>query len=384
MNYLEAQKFAATHLCAVCGNYPSAYPDPADPDRGYQVRCQHPEHQGFDRIPSYTEMWKSGSVLPLHIANQIENKFGGQRMETTALVKLERAEMERRLNIAAGSFGFVVEETGISRGLNPAEMALLIDYCLTYGFDPLLHEVCLYHGSPYPQIDGLRRKAQETKQYRGLKLEPVIDGDIKKAVGYQPDDIVFKATVRRADEGGISEFERYGGVGQWEITEKSKKDPERLRYPVVAKRASDMAQNRAERDALRAAFQFNFPGIENLPLVIEGEFREVDKDTGELIGPEVAKSAAAKPQPKAKNGQPPAQPPAPITQPQVTKLWIEWRAKGYDEPQLRSVLKHRYHVESLKALTQAQASELISDTLSGEDVLAEIATADPGQETLGG
>jgi len=181
--------------------------------------------------------------------------------------------------MAAKSFGFVIDEHGIARAPNSEEIKLLVRYCLTYGFDPLLNEVCLYQGRPYPLIDGLRRKAQETEQYRGLRMEVVKDKDLKKALGYGEDDVVYKAIVKKEEGGQISEYERYGGVAKWEIEEMSKRDPSKHRYPVLHQRPADMAQNRAERDALRAAFSFRFPGIEGLPL--EGEYKEIKEPTKE-------------------------------------------------------------------------------------------------------
>ena len=301
-NYIEAERFRKRNLCAECGDEPQLYPNR---EGGYDVRCQNRNHKGFTKLKSYTQIWREGQAVPLIIANKIQKKYGGDRMDSTTLAKASRTEMERRLNLAMKSFGFVVEETGLSRAPNLNEVKLLVDYCLTYAFDPLLNEVCLYQGRPYPMIDGLRRKAQETEKYRGLKMEPVLDPATKVALGYKEQDIVFKATVRKAENGEIAEFERYGGVTQQEINEMSKRDPTKHRHPVVYKNPSDSAQNRAERDALRAAFQFNFPGVQGLPVVIEGEW-------------------GGKGGEKAAKGQPP--PPSPIKgggfpKPENVKNW---------------------------------------------------------------
>jgi len=200
---------------------------------------------------------------------------GGERMGTKELMEMGDEAMTQRVMMAAKSFGFVIDEHGIARAPNSEEIKLLVRYCLTYGFDPLLNEVCLYQGRPYPLIDGLRRKAQETGKYRGLKMEAIKDKELKKALGFSEEDIVFKATVKKEENGQICEYERYGGVARWEIEEMSKRDPSRHRYPVLHQRPADMAQNRAERDALRAAFQFRFPGIEGIPL--EGGYREIEE-----------------------------------------------------------------------------------------------------------
>ena len=71
MNWIEAQKFADSHRCAECGNWPSICPAP---NREWAVRCQNPEHQGFVKVKGYTEAWRSGDTIPLYIANNLERK----------------------------------------------------------------------------------------------------------------------------------------------------------------------------------------------------------------------------------------------------------------------------------------------------------------------
>jgi len=272
MDWIEANRTARKFRCAECGGLLTIL---ADPLERFKVVCAaNHEHQGYARNPSLTQLWRQGAALPIEVVNRLEKKFGGEQMATTEIMKLDKAEVERRMKVAMKHFGFVVDQYGASRAPNIEEMVLLVDYCLTYGFDPILHEVCLYQGRPYPMIDGLRRKAHETGQYRGLRLEPVIDPAFKVALGFQPMDIVFKGTVRKVEaDGTVGEYERYDGVTEGEINEMSQKGTPR--NPVIAKRTANMAQVRAERDALRAAFSFQFPSAGH---VIEAEYQEVKEE----------------------------------------------------------------------------------------------------------
>ena len=303
MDWIEANKLVSRHRCAECGAHLTIL---ADPHERYKVLCAaNHEHRGFEPTGSWTQQWKQGDPIPLEIANRLEKKFGGEQMATTELMKLDKPEIERRIRVAMKHFGFVVDQTGIARAPNPDEMLLLVEYCLAYGFDPILHEVCLYQGSPYPMIDGLRRKAHETGQYRGLKLDPITDKEFKKALGFAAGDIVFRATVKKVEEDGIiGEYERYDGVTQSEIQEMTTKIKDGQPYqtprnPVIAKRAANIAQVRAERDGLRAAFSFQFP---MQIATIEAEYHEVKTETSKPPAEQgkIAAAAHTEAPPKAK------------------------------------------------------------------------------------
>lgn len=288
MSWPEAERAKLRYRCSVCGSEPQAFPV----EGGYEVRCNR-GHKGLVRQKSATRVWKEGGEVPTHIKNVLERKYGGERMDSTALTEIDKKTMVQRITFAQKQFGFAISDTGGSRALTIDELGFLAEYCRSYGFDPMMGEVCLYHGRPYIMIDGLRRKAQETGLYRGCRQIPVTDPEEKVALGYSRGDIVFKCVVLKSESDGyIGEYERYGGVTQEEREEKSRGDSTKLRNPVLAKRTSDMAQNRAERDALRVAFSFRFPGVEGPPLDVS--YRVVDekpaiarKERKEIEGAEV-------------------------------------------------------------------------------------------------
>ena len=311
MPHSEAQDVAKWNVCGVCGTGLTVAWGGSWGINGYVVRCgKDATHEGTERVRTLTQAYRHGASLPLPIENRLDKRFGGTRMDSVALSKLEPTEMQERIVTASAQFGFSLDKNGVVKDLTVKDIAYLGAYCRDYGLDPMLGEVCLFHGRPYVMIDGLRRKAQETGQYAGLVMRPVTDRDEKLGCGYDAQDIVFLATAKRLLPGGqVAEFQRYGAVTGEERREMSKNNPQHHRFPVLAKKPSEMAQNRAERHAVRTAFHFEWPGVvEELSVVsasdvpegrdqelaevkqaaeeeqpVEAEFHVVDPETGEIL-----------------------------------------------------------------------------------------------------
>jgi len=274
MPHSEAQDVAKWNVCGVCGTGLTVAWGGSWGINGYVVRCgKDATHEGIERVRTLTQAYRHGASLPLPIENRLDKRFGGKRMDSVALSKLEPKEMQERIVTASAQFGFSLDKNGVVKDLTVKDIAYLGAYCRDYGLDPMLGEVCLFHGRPYVMIDGLRRKAQETGQYAGLVMRPVTDRDEKLGCGYDAQDIVFLATAKRLLPGGqVGEFQRYGAVTDEERREMSKNNPQHHRFPVLAKKPSEMAQNRAERHAVRTAFHFEWPGADaEMPVVSVSE-----------------------------------------------------------------------------------------------------------------
>ena len=273
MPHSEAEAIAKSSVCAECGSALTVAWGGFWGIDGYVVRCgKDTTHEGVERVMTLTQAYRQGASLPLPIENRLDKRFGGKRMDSVALTKLEPKEMQERVVTASAQLGFSLDKNGMPKALTAKDITYLVTYCRDYGLDPMLGEVCLFHGRPYIMVDGLRRKAQETGRYAGLSLRPVTDEAEKVAAGYQPGDIVFQATAKRLmSNGHVAEFQRYGGVTEAEQKEMSRNDPKQHRYPVLWRKPSEMAQNRAERHAIRTAFHFEFPGVEEPPPIVTVE-----------------------------------------------------------------------------------------------------------------
>ncbi len=135
--------------------------------------------------------------------------------------------------------------------ISPEKMTLLVAYARHYGLDPYRGHVVLMHGQPYVELEGYLYHANREKIPYSLTGRPLTPEEMA-ALMYDVGDIGWKSTVRRLDTG--AEFEGWGFVKKSETTEKSRKHPDKLRYPVVADKPANMVVKRAEWQALRRAF----------------------------------------------------------------------------------------------------------------------------------
>jgi len=152
---------------------------------------------------------------------------------------LSIAELERRINLNAKS-GW-----GLEKGTGP-QLNLLALYCQKHGLLPG-DDVTLYDGKPWITIDGRVKLMRRNKDYRGFTYD-VVAQDKKVEMGYDPDDLVWTASVRVA--GYPDPITGYGKVSK---AERAGQGAGRLN-PVAKVHPVEMAQKRAIARAERLAF----------------------------------------------------------------------------------------------------------------------------------
>lgn len=189
--------------------------------------------------PSLTNLWKQGEELPEAIKSNIEKGMAKRQAKAGG-----RGELALYHGIPPTDLG-----TG---ALVPKEvLQALVNYATDYGLDPRRGHVCLMYGKPYITLDGYLWHANRTKVPYQLRSRPLTDDE---RIGYQLED---------GDHGWITEImlpatnQSFCGIGivtKAEMTEESKGKPGQLRSPVVAKHPWQLAQKRAEWQALRRAF----------------------------------------------------------------------------------------------------------------------------------
>lgn len=140
-------------------------------------------------------------------------------------------------------------ETGEQLSLDKVDA--LVKYARRYDLDPYRGHIQMMHGAPYVSIDGYLYHAHKEKIPYSLTGRPLTKPELK-AQGYAPDDLGWYSKVERLDTGQV--FEGYGFIMAAELTEMSKKHPDRPRYPVVAAKPGVMVVKRADWQALRRAF----------------------------------------------------------------------------------------------------------------------------------
>lgn len=237
-NYYELRDIAKDHYCAVCGGILNvAYGQYRPGMFGYFIRCANRDHKGVTRVdPDYEK-----------------KKRGYFSMESTALSKLTDQQMIKRVDMAR-----------FPQDLTPAQKNMIARVAIEYGLDPLMGELMIYQGNPYIRIDGRRRKAQESGELDGIATRPATK-DEREAREVQDGDYLYKAEVRR--KGAAFAFEGWGKVTKAEIERAKAQAAARSNDPwylPLVKDPGDIAEKRAEAEALKRAFHLPLPSFEEL------------------------------------------------------------------------------------------------------------------------
>ena len=229
---------ADNNVCAADGGHLSVAWD-AEASM-YYLRCGICNvTKGIQRVLSATEELKAGVELPPQVKDNVERGM---------------AKRQAKHPVPAGAVtmgGIPASDLGTGELLTLDVMKALVDYARGYGLDPKRGHVCLMYGKPYITIDGyLYHASKQGKPYQ-LATRPF---GLEERVQYQitDQDHAWISTVTM--DNGLTKVSGLGIVTQEEMTEKSKKNPDRLAAPVVARHPWQLAQKRAEWQAMRRAF----------------------------------------------------------------------------------------------------------------------------------
>lgn len=165
-----------------------------------------------------------------------------------------RTQQYKRGELEAVAPGFnLLPKADLETGevLSPPMLKALCAYAFRYGLDPYRGHVVIMHGQPYIGLDGYLYYARHNNISYSLTGRPLTAEEMT-ALLYTAEDMGWKSTITRRDTGAV--FEGLGFVRKGELTEMSKKNPGRKRYPVVADKPVNMVVKRADWQALRRAF----------------------------------------------------------------------------------------------------------------------------------
>lgn len=243
----EMQRIIDSCTCSECG---AGLINPLDPTTGKTtVKCSKDAlHKGYIKQASWAEAYRRGEAIPIHIANRIEKKIGGARMESKAIVKLTEDQMLSRIEKAK----FPVE-------LTLSEKKLLARAGLDYGFDPLMGELTIYQGQPYVSLAGRYRKALETGELDGVISRPATMEEYQ-AWRIPEGDYFFQVEVRK--KGCAYPFVGWGRVREAEVA--AARSGRGKDFLPLATNPQQMAEKRAQAQALKKAFFIPFPSFEDI------------------------------------------------------------------------------------------------------------------------
>ena len=147
--------------------------------------------------------------------------------------------------------GVPAADLGTGELLAPQVVKGLAAYAFKYNLDPGRGHVVLMYSQPYITLDGYLYHAAKTGVPFNLASRPLTDLE-RKQYKIGEDDHAWVCEIERLDKG--STLVGQGIVTADEVKAKSTRSPGKLRSPVVAAHPWQLAQKRAEWQALRRAF----------------------------------------------------------------------------------------------------------------------------------
>ncbi len=208
----------------------------------YVLRCGHDAGHYPEEVtkqPSLSELNRQGLLPEGPIKENIERRQRRKAMIDKDATKYPVLGDLPRADLATGEM------------LVPEVVHALIAYAKKYDLDPYRGHVVIMYGKPYIGLDGYLYHANRSGKPYQLNSRPLNTDELP--VFQVPEGAhAWLATCKFT--GTESYFTGLGIVTLEEMTAKSSKDASKLRSPVVAAHPWQLAQKRAEWQALRRAF----------------------------------------------------------------------------------------------------------------------------------
>lgn len=147
--------------------------------------------------------------------------------------------------------GVPAVDLGTSELLMPAAVHMLIEYARRYDLDPVRGHVVMLFGKPYIGLDGYLFYADRSGIPYSLNSRPLSCQE-REELQVNEGDHAWRADLTKLETNELSVG--FGIVTKNEMEERSEKKPDQLRSPVVARHPWQLAQKRAEWQALRRGF----------------------------------------------------------------------------------------------------------------------------------
>jgi hypothetical protein len=209
-------------------------------DGYYVIRCgadHYPEE--VTRQPSLTQLWRQDKLPDGPIADNIKKREVRKMTQQTETLKGRLVEKIPAFDLGTGE------------RLSGEAIYELTQYATKYGLDVFRSHVVVMYGKPYITTDGYLYHAAKRREPFSLDSRPMTTEELKQyKIGET--DHGWLAWVRFPGKG--TSFNGTGIVTYEEMTAKSPRDNTKLRAPVVAAHPWQLAQKRAEWQALSRAF----------------------------------------------------------------------------------------------------------------------------------
>lgn len=166
------------------------------------------------------------------------------------------AGQKRALNLVTKTIPFDLtdlpaKDLATGEALDMKALSALVNYARRYGLDPYRGHVMIMHGKPYIGLDGYLWHARKAGISYQLRSQPLGEAE-RQTYQLEAGDHAWRCEITILPSQAM--FSGLGIVTRKEMDEPSKRDPHKLAAPVVAAHPWQLAQKRAEWQALRRAF----------------------------------------------------------------------------------------------------------------------------------
>jgi len=228
-NERELEHIAATHVCAEClGLLVTPWDSTANQ---IVLRCgTNKAHTGFQKVPSYMELWRRGQPIPPEIKANLESKYGRLHMTQDPGTQVATTTPGALSVEKPSVLALIVSERWPD--LEGKAVMLFCYHCIRMGLDPLLGEIVptvfrVDKGTKQVLVPiitemgmgSLAARARPEAWNGPPSVELVTDQELREAVSGDPDAIVWKATGRRRDWEPGREYSTYGWITRSQMAE---------------------------------------------------------------------------------------------------------------------------------------------------------------------
>lgn len=236
--YEELEPLIGRNVCGICGkSIEMAWDGQA---KTYYIRCGNSHRpDSLKRILSDTSEQRTQAQEEIPRASGNSPKTGHK-----AVAKYQEPE-------AVTMGGIKAVDLGTGELLPPQAVQMLIEYARRYDLDPVRGHVVMLYDKPYIGLDGYLYHANRTGILYSLNSRP-LNCQEREEMQLAEGDHAWRADLTKLETNELAIG--IGIVTKEEREERSTKRPEQLRSPVVAKHPWQLAQKRAEWQALRRAF----------------------------------------------------------------------------------------------------------------------------------
>lgn len=229
MDYDQMRAMEKTHICAVCGGQPVTIWDAENNCHRLCCGVNH-THNGLKRRPTARSLLAQGEL------DEYAGPGAQDELEALARRQPEQFSLLPRKDIETGT------------ALTPTDIAALDAFAQSIGLNIYLGHVGLYFGEPRVTIDGYYYLAKKRGEDISVYALPA---NVDERQQYQVPEGAHFYIAHGYKNGQLVPEVGLGIVRADELTEMSKKKPDQLRHPIVAKYPERMCEKRAEWQLLR-------------------------------------------------------------------------------------------------------------------------------------